>query len=66
MTRRRMIFKVLLVALIFATWAFVSIGCVRGTTAEEEWNRTFEDFYWDTTKSVRQITDGIDYKIVEA
>jgi len=29
-------------AVIFATWAFVSVGCASGTTPpEEEWNKTF-------------------------
>jgi len=32
----------LLFAVIFATRAFVSVGCARGTTPpEEEWNKTF-------------------------
>jgi PKD repeat protein len=58
MNRRIAVLRVLLVALMFAAWAFVSIGCVYGLTApEEEWNRTFGSYY-DYGYSVQQTTDG--------
>lgn len=47
------VFKVLLVALIFATWAIVSVGCATGIPApEEEWNRTFGGSSYDYDSSV--------------
>jgi PKD repeat protein len=59
MNRRRGILKILLVALVFAMWAFVSVGCVHGIAApEEEWNRTFGGYYAEGATSVQQTMDG--------
>ncbi|MGC9443626.1 MAG: right-handed parallel beta-helix repeat-containing protein [Candidatus Methanospirareceae archaeon] len=53
------ILKALLVALILATWVFISVGCIPGiATSEEERNRTFGGSFLDVGSSVQQTTDG--------
>jgi parallel beta-helix repeat protein len=53
----RRILKVILLALIFATWAFVSIGCTSAEESEMGWTKTFAKPGWDVGKWVQQTAD---------
>ena len=51
--------KALLFVVIFATLAFITVGCASGTTPPEEaWNKTFGGAHVDYARAVQQTTDG--------